>query len=1094
MARLNLFLLGAPRVEIDDKVVELSRRKILAPLVYLALTRQSHRRDTLATLFWPEADQRGARASLRRELHILNSTLGTQWLETDRETVTLAPNAPIWVDVEAFRAHLVAVRNHDHHADEACGACLEPLTAAVTLYQGDFLAGFTLSDCPEFDDWQFIHADELRRDLGAALAKLVQLHRERGEYESAIGYARRWLALDNLHEPVHRIIMTLCAQAGHFGAALRQYEECQRLLDEELGVAPEAATTALFETIRSRRFPAAELMTRRQDDRMLGDLSIIPLAKPQDDGATHEEASRSLPEPSGAQPANQQTIPAPHHNLPTAPTRFIGRAKEMAAIRQLLFADPSCRLLTLFGPGGIGKTRLALEAATAERATFPDGVWLVELAPLSDPTLVPQTIISALGAPEGAGGSTLATLTNYLCTRQALLVLDNCEHLIDTCAHLADALLRNCPQVRLLITSREILGIGGEATFQVPPLAFPQRAQLLALDQLPHFEAVDLFLERARAVLPDFQMTAANAVAIVQVCRWLDGIPLALELAAARVRMLRVEQIAERLDDRFRLLTSGSRTARQRHQTLRALIDWSYDLLTLEERVIFHGLAVFAGGWTLAGAEALYAPPAAEQRTETALSFAPFEVFDLLSQLVNKSLVMADRRQGEETRYRLLETIRQYAQDKLLAAGNDTQIRKRHLAYYLALTEAAAPQLRGPVGVAWLDQLEAEHDNLRVAFSWALTHEIDAALRLAANLLWFWHIRGHKHEGRDWLHRALTAEAQVRGVQPLTTAQTPSRAQALYVAGFLAQMTAELNRAYELVEESLALWRLLGLAGSRGCAYALACLGAIALEQGQPAQAKPQLEEALALFEQIDDLLGYAETLSALGNSALAMGDYEQAQILWEKQLSLRQQIGDRDGTADTLSHLGTLAFWQGDFHRARQLYEESLAGFQGIGNRWAMGFTLCALGEVLQAEGSYVEAVKRYQAGLAFGRDLGDNHVTASAHYQLGRVAWAQGDSAGAAQSYREALRLMQTVGHFGGAAKTLCALGEVAWVQGDRDQAVRHCEEALSISRPMHYQLATGAALYGLAKVAQQRGDTARAIALLQEALTQERTEAAK
>jgi len=1092
MTRMDLFLLGAPRVEVDGKTVELTRRKVLAPLIYLALTRQRHRRDTLATLFWPEADQTAARASLRRELHTLSSTLGDQWLAADRETVTLASNALVWVDVEAFRHHLAAVHSHGHRADEGCAACLEPLTAAVTLYQGDFLAGFTLSDCPDFDDWQFFHADGLRRELSGALAKLVHFHSEQGEYEAAIGYARRWLTLDTLHEPTHRILMTLYAQAGQPAAALRQYQECHRLLDEELGVAPEAATTALFTAIRTRRFPLAVPTPSRHDDKLTGLFADVRLARGQGDEATPDDAAHPRPEQSDISSSGHPVAPSLHHNLPASPTRFVGRVRELAELRRRLFADPACRLLTLFGPGGIGKTRLALEAATAWCADFPDGVWLVELAPLNDPVLVPQTIINILGAPEGAGGSTLATLTNYLCTRRSLLVLDNCEHLIDACAHLANALLRNCPQVRLLATSREILSIAGEVTFPVPPLTLPDRQQLLALNQLPHYEAVSLFIERARAVLPDFQLTAANAAAVVQVCRWLDGIPLALELAAARVRMLRVEQLAERLDDRFRLLTSGSRTALPRHQTLRALIDWSYDLLTLPERVIFHGLSVFAGGWTLAAAEALYAATPLEQTTETFAYFAPFDVFDLLSQLVNKSLVMADRRQGEETRYRLLETIRQYAYEKLLAAGSEPHIRRRHLIYFLTVTEQAAPELRGPAGVEWLDRLEAEHDNLRVAFDWALTHHITAALQLAANLLWFWHIRGHKHEGRDWLHRALAAEAEARGEQTLDPMHGPIRAQALYVAGFLAQMTADLNQARELVQKSLALWRPLGSAGDQGMAYTLSCLGSIALEQGQGAQAKPLLEKALALFQRVGDPLGRAETLSALGNIALAVGDYEQAQTLWEEQLTLRQQIGDQDGTADTLSHLGDLAFWQGDYRRARQFYEESLAGFRAVGNRWAMGFTLYALGEVVQAEGDYEQAIEKHTAGLAFGHDLGDNHVIAGAHYQLGRVAWAQGDYAQAVHHYSEALTLMRAVGHLSGAAKTLCAMGEVAWVQENYDQATRHYEEALTISRPLGYQPAMGAALYGLAKVAQNQGDQRAAVALLQEALAQQQVEA--
>lgn len=1086
MARLNLFLLGAPRVELDGKPIDLSRRKVLAILIYLAVTRQPQRRDTLATLFWPESGQEAARASLRRELFTLTSALGEGWIESDREGVALADNAPISLDVTAFRQHLTACRSHGHAPDEVCAACLEPLTAAVALYQGDFLAGFTLSDSPEFDDWQFFHADTVRRELADALEKLVRLHRQRGEYDAAITYARRWLLIDALHEPVHRMLMQLYAWAGQQAAALRQYQECVRLLNEELGVEPEPETIALFEAIRARRLPEPNVdkVARRQE----------PVLNATKDDKVNEDTPLTLTSVSSVEPTPLHPVTAsPRHNLPSQATRFIGRTKELSAIDALFFDDPTCRLLTLLGPGGIGKTRLALEAATARCAIFADGVWLVELAPLADPALIPQTVTSTLGAPEAPGIPVLTSLSNHLRTKQLLIVLDNCEHLIDACAHLVDTLLRSCPQVRLLVTSRESLAIAGESCLPVPPLAFPDPQQLLALDQLPHYEAIGLFLDRAKAVAPDFQITTTNAAALVQLCRWLDGIPLALELAAARIRMLQVEQIAARLDNRFRLLTGGSRSALPRHQTLRALIDWSYDLLADAERIIFQGLATFAGGWTLAAAEALFvASSSAGPSVPAALSFTAFEVFDLLSQLVNKSLVIADRRHGAETRYRMLETIRQYAGEKLLAAGHDAPIGQRHLTYFLALTEEAAAELRGPAQVAWLDRLAAEHDNLRAAFEWALAYDSYAALQMAAQLLWFWHIRNHNREGRDWLQRALTAEAQQRGPHSLAPTHALVRARALYVAGFLAQMALDWEQATEWAQASLTLYQELGSPGRAGVAYALLCLSGVAVGQGRREQAIAMREEALAIFREVGDRFGMAECVAVLGHDALAQGDYARAQHLGEENLLLRKQLGDMDGAAFGLSHLATVAYWQGDAGRARSLAEESLANFRLVGNQRMVGYTLAGLSDLARALGDYEQALVHSDAGLRFGYEAADKGVIGSAYYRRGNITWSQGEYQLARQHYQESLTLLRAVANLDGVARVLRALGEVACTLGEYASAIQHYEEALPISRAANDAPNIAATLCGLGKVAHKQGELLAARVLLKEALAVRSAEA--
>jgi predicted ATPase/class 3 adenylate cyclase len=421
-----------------------------------------------------------------------------------------------------------------------------------------------------------------------------------------------------------------------------------------------------------------------------------------------------------------ETLP---NNLPVQLTSFIGLEGEIDEVKQLL---ATTRLLTMTGAGGCGKTRLALQVAAVVLEDFAEGVWLVELATLSDPTLLFQAVASALNIREQPGRSLQATIIDYLSPKQLLLVLDNCEHLVAACARLAETLLRACPHLRILATSREALGIAGETIRPVPSLSVPDPRRQPTVETLRRSEATRLFIERAIAGLPTFSPTTRNAEPITQVCQRLDGIPLAIELAAARVKVLSVEQIASRLDDRFRLLTGGSRTGLPRHQTLRATMDWSYELLSEAERVLLRRLAVFAGGFTLETAEAVC----------TGMDAETSAVLDLLTHLVDKSLVIMEER-GGTSRYRLLDTVRQYGRNKLLESGEDPRVRRRHRDWYLQLAEAAEPELHGPDQRLWLDRMEMEHDNLRTALDWSKVDEdgSEAGLRLAGALWWFWYVR-----------------------------------------------------------------------------------------------------------------------------------------------------------------------------------------------------------------------------------------------------------------------------------------------------------------------------------------------------------------
>ena len=684
-----------------------------------------------------------------------------------------------------------------------------------------------------------------------------------------------------------------------------------------------------------------------------------------------------------------KSVDVPRHNLPVQLTSFVGRERELADVQQVV---SSVRLLTLTGAGGVGKTRLALQVAAALVDQFPDGVWLVDLAPLADPGLVAQTVASVLRVREEPGRPLEATLADTLRPRQLLLLLDNCEHLVAACGQLADALLRVCPEVRLLATSREALGIAGETTWRVPPLALPPPECRPPAGHLAGFEAVRLFLDRARAVRPDFGLTDENAAAVAQVCRRLDGIPLALELAAARVPVLTPEQIAARLDDCFRLLTGGSRTVLPRQQTLRALVDWSYDLLSEWEQALFRRLAAFAGGWTLEAAEAVCAGEI----------IASDEILELLAHLVSKSLVVADE-QGGARRYRLLQTIRQYAAERLRAAGEAAAVRGRHRDWFLAQAEQAEAALWGPGQAAWLERLEVEHDNLRAALEWSrAADDGEAMLRLAGALARFWDVRGYLSEGRGWLEAAL-------GAAPTT--RTVARARALSRAGYLAVVQGDLAAARARLEEGLVLGRDLGDEDSIGAT--LLVMGLVAQAQRDHDRAAGLFEESLSMSRRARHPPGVYTSLYLLASTAQSRGDFQQARALHEESLRLKREQGDAWSIAVSLFSLGTLARMQDDHARAWALYRESLALREELRDRDGIAACLRGLaclagrrGEAERAARLFGAAEALWQAvGLVRPRDAGEERLLAETRSRLGEPAFAAAWGAGRAMSLEQAV-----------------------------------------------------------------------------------------
>lgn len=681
------------------------------------------------------------------------------------------------------------------------------------------------------------------------------------------------------------------------------------------------------------------------------------------------------------------TLPEPsevrRHNLPQHLTSFIGRNREIAEIERLL---DSTRLLTLVGPGGAGKTRLSLQVAADLLDQFAGGACFVEFAALTDPGLVPQTVATALAVKAAAGAAPFQALIEHLEGKRLLLLFDNCEHLLEACATLADAIVRQCPDVVLLSTSRERLGLAGEQSYRVPSLSLPDRATVHTLQTVLTCESVQLFVERALLVRPDFQITDPGAPALASLCGQLDGMPLAIELAAARVGSLTVEEIDSRLGQRFSLLTGGPRTAARRHQTLRALIDWSHDLLADPERLLLQRLSVFAGGWTLDAAEQV----CAEGRLQTS------EVLDLLASLSDKSLVVGEAVSGH-FRYRLLETVRHYARDRLHCESRPALWQRRHLAYFLTVAEEAERAFTGTDQQAWFDRLETEHRNLGSALDWAAVSGEDAAsgLRLAGSLFRFWSVRGYLAEGRSWLARLLAAAADAPG---------PVRAKALSAAGTLALEQGDYAASTSLHQQSLAISQDLG--DTAGVTRALNNLGVVAYECGDYPTAQTLNSQTLALRREGGDQWGVSASLNNLGVVAHAQCDYAAARSLYAESLAIRRALGDRSGIATSLVNLGFAASDQGDYPSAQALFAESLLAFQELGYRRGLADVLEALAYVGLTPADPARAARIWGAAERLRERIGAPLPPNERERYDGRVATARaalGDDAAFDRAWQE-------------------------------------------------------------------------------------------
>jgi len=750
------------------------------------------------------------------------------------------------------------------------------------------------------------------------------------------------------------------------------------------------------------------------------------------------------------------TLATRRGNLLAQPTHLIGRDREVATVCTLL-RTPEVRLLTLSGPGGIGKTRLALQVGADLLDAFPDGVYFVDLAPIHDPDLVITAIAQTLDVRESEVQSPLDQLKGYLREKQPLLLLDNFEQVIAAAPAVAD-LLAACPRLKVLVTSREVLHLRGEKEFAVPPLALPNPKKLPPLEDLSQYAAVELFIARALDVRPDFAVTNENAPAVAKICHRLDGLPLAIELATARIKLFAPQALLVRLEQRLALLTGGARDLPARQQTLRNTIDWSYNLLDVDEQLLFRRLAVFVGGCTMEAAESV-CNGAGDLR---------LVLLDGLASLVAKSLLRQVEGVDGEPRFSMLETIREYAFERLNQSGEAEVQRRCHAQFFLALAEAAEPRLRGQEQEIWLARLEAEHSNLRAALAWCqeAADGAQAGLRLAGALGRFWEIRGHRNEARAWLQSVL---ARPEAAQP-----TVARAKALHEAGYMAQFGE-----IALFEESLTLARALGV--NEICAQVLYSLGWCTYFRGDAARGMALLEESLALYQELGDRWGTAEALRDLAEVVRDRGDLQQSAALLEESLTISQELGDKRGMAETLCDIGRVARDQDDLARAAAWYEQSLPLARHLKDKRISARAIRGLGKVARDQGDLARAAALSEQSLNLARDVGDLEGIADALCDLAEVALQQGERTRAQALFQEALSLYRAAEHHLDVAWVLVDLGRMAHLRGDDTEALADFAESLSRFREWGHMGGITCCLDALAGIVGAQGKLERAMRLL-------------
>jgi predicted ATPase/DNA-binding SARP family transcriptional activator len=885
---LDVRLLGAFEITQNGKAVKLTSRPAQSLFAYLILTAGTpHRREKLAGMLWPDSTEASARDYLRHGLWRIRKSLGDSESKAKKGSYILADDLNLGFNADSEYSldieKIEKVSPSDSTIEELMGTILE--------YGGELLPGF-------YDEWVQLERDHIHAIYEQKISMLIDRLKKAGRWKDVLEWAEKWISFGQKPEAAYRALMTAHAALRDGTKAVSAYQRCVNAL-REFDLEPSEETQKLYENIK---------------------------------------VGKDLPNaaPSRAKKSPKQSATS---NVPVPLTSFIGRENELKEISKSL---TSARLVTLTGSGGVGKTRLAIQTATNLLSKFKDGVFWVDLASLSDENLIPQEIAQSLGLFETGKGPLIEVLKNYLKVKDSLIVFDNCEHLITPCARCIEQLLAHCPKLKILATSIEGLGLFSEKIWQVPSLPLPERKSSLSVHELQKIASLELFAQRAEAVNSDFRLTDQVAKSVAQICQRLDGIPLAIELAAARIKVLSVDEIASRLDDRFSLLTSGSRTSIPRHQTLRATIDWSYDLLTEPEQTLFRRLAVFNGGLSLQAAEVVCAFN----------SLTREDILALFGRLVDKSLVIVEAASpGEKTRYHLLETIRQYGFEKLAEIGEVHEIRNRHLEYYINLAEQAEPEILGPRTAVWFNRLDKELDNIRAAMEWATdSGKAVAALRIAGPLVYFWF--AHSLVAQEWNDRVQQALTRPEGMEPtLARAKAlngigfiywanvapmnrrPQFEEALKIArdlgdqaniamalrnlGLLENIQGNYSKARSFLEQSQLVSREMGVEGRNNLAWTLLFLGELALNQDQMKQARQHFEESAAILRELENVNYLAYAVRRLAHLSWLEDDKEKAIRFCRESLTLNHEVGDPRGVIACLAGFVAIALLDGNLEKA---------------------------------------------------------------------------------------------------------------------------------------------------------------------------------
>ena len=1021
-APVQIRLFGGFDIRVDEKVVpesawRLRKAKSLVKLLALAPERRLHR-EVATELLWADRSPEAAANNFHQALYVARRALeaagadASAVLPLREDMLQLYPGGIVTIDADEFGEASARARET---------GSLEDYRLALELYDGELL--------PEdrYEAWAAGRREAMTEAHLQLLLEYAARLDEDGDTGAAIEALERAVVIDPLHEAAHRALMRLFAATGRRQQALAQYHQLRGALRRDLAADPDPQTARLYRAL------------------LRGDV---------DPDAPAQELTTESMRATRGPPAEQA-----RHNLPIALTSFVGRERELSDVARLLDRN---RLVTLTGAGGSGKTRLALEAARARLDECPDGVWLVELASVGDPAWVPAATASALGLTLQSRHPDLDALSARLRESQALLILDNCEHLAAACATLAQHLLAACPGLRVLATSREPLRVPGEVTWRVPSLALPGRGRSAARADIAGCESVRLFCERAADVAPGFELGDDNAATIAEICLRLDGMPLALELAAARVGALSPAQIAERLGDSLAVLTAGSRSALDRQQTLRATLDWSHELLTDPERAEFRRLAVFAGTFTLEAAEAVTTGDGVDRR----------EVADLLGRLVDKSLVVTEDMSGGY-RYRLLEPMRQYAFERLVEAGEADAVERSHLAFYLELARAADPE--GAANGQSGHQLEADHDNLRAALAWALREEPEKALRLAVHTWPMWMAGSHFQEGSRWLHAALAAAPE----------PTPLRAEALRAACGLEIRLGRTSRLGQLGTERVAIFR--GAGDRHAVAHALDEVGVYEYMAGRYDEADRLYSESLELATELADPKVAAAVLHSRGVLALCRGQFAGAQeALLDSLARLRDiPVGDPDPFF-RVHTVGLFVAPEGPGGAPRMYFEETAQFFRRVDARHAVGYVLAGLGDVERAQAIREPARERLSESLAYFREARDDMGTAFTLNRLGNLAGATGEHDLGREWLEEGLELRRRLGDRRGIGITVANLGVLAARAGDVDRGRSLVGEALELFEETDDAPGQMGMRLALGHIAADAGEPDRARAMLEAAAT--------